>query len=180
MSPTLGRLILLVLVVCSVGLGQTHSTSSKRRKAPDVSGFVAASKPFIATGCDASLWDHVYHPKRLVVVQKCVSVAGTIYHTKKEADGDDHIQLKLDGEYAALLNDKNKSGQKGNLVLEPICQNAVTQADAVEACRDFHSDVEVPKKGTHVKVLGSYVLDSEQPGHGWMEIHPVSTIQVVP
>lgn len=71
-------------------------------------------------------------------------------------------------------------GQKGCLVLDPICQNPVTQTDAMGPCRDFHSNVYVPKKDSHVRVLGSYVLDSEQPGHGWMEIHPVTSVQVVP
>jgi hypothetical protein len=172
-------LIFMLGFTTVIGLSQPAKPSKKSHPKPNVTAFVAASKPFIATGCDATLWDHVYHPKRLVVVQKCISVTGTIYHAKKEADGDDHIQLKLDDQYAGLLNDRNNVGQKGCLVLEPICQNAVTQTDAIEACRDFHSDVEVPKKGSHVRVLGSYVLDSEQPGHGWMEIHPVTSIEVV-
>jgi hypothetical protein len=42
-------------------------------------------------------------------------------------------------------------------------------------CRDFHSQVEVPAGHAHVKVLGSYVLDSEA-DHGWMEIHPVTSM----
>ncbi len=180
MSLKPGRLLLLLLVGTSVGLGQTHRASSGRAKASDVSAFVAASKGFVTTGCDDSLWDHVYHPQRLVKVQKCIAVTGTIHHVKKEADGDDHIQLTLDDQYAGLLNDRNKAGQAGCLILEPVCQNAVTQADAIEPCRDFHSDVEMPKKDEHVRVLGSYVLDSEKPGHGWMEIHPVTSIEVVP
>ena len=93
--------------------------------------------------------------------------------------GDDHIQLELDSQYANLLNDRNKKAQAGSLVIEPICQNAVTQTDAQEACRDFHSAVDVPAKGSHVWVLGSYVWDSEA-GHGWMEIHPLTKIEVIP
>ena len=63
---------------------------------------------------------------------------------------------------------------------EPICQNPVSQADAVDACRDFHSAVELPTEShAHVRVLGSYVLDTDKPGHGWMEIHPVTRIEVV-
>ncbi len=64
--------------------------------------------------------------------------------------------------------------------MEPVCQNAVTQADAQEACQDFHSAVEVSAKGAHVRVLGSYVLEIEKPGHGWMENHPVTGIEAVP
>ena len=106
-------------------------------------------------GADESLWDHVYHPKRLVVVQECISVTGTIYHRKKEADGDDHIQLRLDDKYTVLLNTRNKTAQKECLVLEPVCQHAVTQPDAKAACQDFHSGVKVPKKGSHVKATGA-------------------------
>ncbi len=178
MSRNLAWALVLLLAAPGLGLGRTHRSYSRRRRARDVTPFVAASKDFIATGCNDSLWEHVYHPRRLVRVQKCIAVTGTIEHVKKEADGDDHIQLALDGQYAGLLDDRNKRAQAGCLVLEPVCENRVTQADAVGACRDFNSDVRVPRKGTHVRVLGSYVLDSELPGHGWMEIHPVTSIQV--
>jgi len=139
----------------------------------------AAAKAFVAQGCDDSVWEHVYHPQRLKVVEKCIAVTGTIHHVKREADGDDHIQLKLDSEFSGLLNDKNSGVQAGCLVVEPVCQGPVTQADAQAACRDFHSAVEIFPKGKHVRVLGSYVLDSEA-NHGWMEIHPVTEITEVP
>ncbi len=153
------------------------SAQGSRALAKPVEASVA--KPFHASGCDDSLWEHVYHPQRLKNIDSCIEVTGTIHHQKREADGDDHIQLALDSQYAALLNDGNAKHQADCLVLEPICQYPVTQADAVEACRDFHSDVEVPAKGTHVRVKGTYVWDSEA-GHGWMEIHPVTSIEVIP
>jgi hypothetical protein len=131
-----------------------------------------------ATGCDASLWDHVYHPQRLRVLSKCISVTGVIRHIKQEADGDYHIQVRLDPQFAKLTNARNLSAQAASLVVEPVCQTQVTQADAQEACRDFHSPVRVPGEGTHVRIKGSYVLDAE-PGHGWMEIHPVTSIDVI-
>ncbi len=53
------------------------------------------------------------------------------------------------------LAGRNNAAQAECLVVEPICQNAVTQAGAQEACRDFHSAVEVPAKGARVKVWGS-------------------------
>ncbi len=158
-----------------------HGTSSHAKNQQTVDpALAAAAKQFVATGCDPTLWDHVYHPQRLLVVEKCISVTGTIFHVKKEADGDDHIQLKLDTEYEKLLNDRNKAAQADCLVIEPICEHAVTQPDAKAACQDFHSTLEIPAKGAHVKVLGLYVWDTENPGHGWMEIHPVSSISVIP
>ena len=150
-------------------------TSAGKAKAGVNAALASAAKEFVAQGCDDSLWTHVYRSKRLAVVEKCISVTGTILNVKKEADGDDFIQLQLDAQYAKLLNSKNKSAQAGALIVEAICQNAVTQSNAVQACRDYHSAVEVPSGGSHVKVLGSYVLDSEA-GSGWMEIHPVTSI----
>jgi hypothetical protein len=155
--------------------GTLAGAAAAKAKASVDPALAAAAKEFQATGCDASLWKHVYNPQRLIVVEPCISVTGTIHHVKREADGDDHIQLQLDPQYARLLNDRNKTAQADCLILEPICQNPVTQPDAIKACRDFHSPVEVPGGHVHVKVLGSYVLDSEA-GNGWMEIHPVTSM----
>jgi hypothetical protein len=56
-----------------------------------------------------------------------------------------------------------------------VCEHKVTQPDAVQACQGFQSAVKVPPLQTHVKVLGSYVWDTEA-DHGWMEIHPATSI----
>ena len=77
-----------------------------------------------------------------------------------------------------LLNDRNRTVQAGCLVVEPVCENTVTQQDAISACKDFHATVNVGAKG-RVKVLGAYVLDTE-PNHGWTEIHPVTSITAIP
>jgi hypothetical protein len=69
-----------------------------------------------------------------------------------------------------MLNDKNRSAQYGDLVVEIICQNRVVQADAVSACESLNKRWEVPQVGAHVEVIGPYVLDME---HGRNEIHPV-------
>ena len=45
--------------------------------------------------CDKSLWNHVYHPERLHIIDTCKSVLGTIESKKSETDGDFHIRLKL-------------------------------------------------------------------------------------
>lgn len=182
--------MILLIAVGSLAAGQSSSkqarggkarASASKKRSPAVAkvpaGIAAAAKAFVATGCDASLWDHVYRKQRLRVVEKCILVTGTIHHIKQEADGDDHIQLKLDPAYAALLNSLNHSAQAGTLVAEPICQNVATRANAIAACRDFRSRVVVPAQGAHVRVLGSYVLDAAAK-HGWMEIHPVTSIVV--
>jgi hypothetical protein len=139
-------------------------------------GLSPAARGDITNTCDAGLWDHVYHPDRLVKIHPCVWVTGTIVLKRKEADGDVHIQLKVDPKYKPLLNATNRKRQGGNLVLEPICVGKVTQADAKQPCQGFTNAVTIPKKGDRVKVTGSYVHDTEG-GHGWMEIHPVTAIE---
>jgi hypothetical protein len=96
-----------------------------------------------------------------------------------EKDGDYHIQLTLDpGQPAAPVNARNKQVQHGCLVLEPICKAKVTQPDAIQPCKGTPK-IKVPAIGSHVSVVGSYVKDTES-NHGWMEIHPVTKITVIP
>ena len=60
--------------------------------------------------CDMSLWAHVYHGRfqraedRLHIVNPCITVSGIIMNARRERDGDWHIQLDLDSEFASLLN----------------------------------------------------------------------------
>lgn len=147
-----------------------------------------AAAPTSATGCDATLWNHVYNPQRLIVKQKCISVTGTIVDAtngkrsdgvRKEADGDTHGWLKVDSQFTNLLNAGNMSNENGNLVFEIVCKFNVTQADAKASCpTSYHTPVTLPAVGSHVRIVGSYVQDNNHAK--WMEIHPVSTITVVP
>ena len=147
---------------------------------------LAASLP--STGCDATLWDHVYNPQRLIVNQKCISVTGTIVDAtngkrsdgvRKEADGDTHGWLKVDPQFKNLLNAGNMSDEGGNLVYEIVCKFKVTQADAKQACPlTYHNPVQLPAVGSHVQIVGTYVQDTYHAK--WMEIHPVSQVTVVP
>lgn len=123
--------------------------------------------------CDASLWHHVYHAYRLQVLKSCVAVTGTIQEIRYEKDGDDHVLIRVDPAYEQLLNAANMTDERGDLVVEPVCEHAVTQADAVASCEGFSSDIAVPPPGTHVRVVGPYVLDQD---HGWMEIHPATSV----
>jgi len=123
-------------------------------------------------GCDASLWQHVYHPDRLKVVKLCMTVRGTVEEVRFEPDGDTHIRLAT---RASLVNEGNILHQGGDLLLEEICQGPVTQADAVQACKGVPQML-IPSAGDKVVVTGSYVLDQD---HGWMEIHPVTKLTVI-
>jgi Bacterial SH3 domain len=138
-----------------------------------------------STGCDQSLWNHVYHgtfataKDRLKILKPCTTVTGIIMTASPEADGDYHVRLKLDPNFENLLNAKNKSGQHGYLVIEPICEKLPTQPDTVAegVCNGFQQTIfKNTNVGKHVRVTGDYVQDME---HGWMEIHPVTSIQVI-
>lgn len=166
----------LGLVFClGVTLARSEMDMLGAEQAAVTEEMSTAAEGAATSGCNPELWDHVYRKTRLHIVKGCIAVTGTIRDIKREGDGDDHIQLAVDPEFSKLLNERNKTAQGDTLIIEPICKGPVTQQDAEAACRDFHSAVDVPKAGTKVRVVGSYVLDIPQ---GWMEIHPVSSIEV--
>ncbi|MFZ0886405.1 MAG: hypothetical protein WAN14_23590 [Candidatus Acidiferrales bacterium] len=141
-----------------------------------------------SSDCDDSLWDHVYKPQRLIVKQQCVAVTGTVVDAtngkradgvRHEADGDTHGWLDLDPAFKSLLNAGNISSEGGNMVFEIVCMFRVSQADAKTACPSrFHNQVQIPPVGSHVRVVGTYVQDTNHAR--WMEIHPVTSITVTP
>ena len=76
------------------------------------------------------------------------------------------------------LDARNTKDEGGNIVFEIPCFFRVTQADAKPACKAWHDDLTLPPVGSHVRMLGTYVMDTN---HGrWMEIHPVAKIDVIP
>jgi hypothetical protein len=163
----------------SVGNNNISPESSNNSNNPMAPSFNSSqSTPAEEGKCDQSLWNHVYNPQRLQVVSPCKSVLGVIESKRVEKDGDYHIRVKLDPPFSNLINSANMKNQFGDLVVEPICVNRVTQADAISACQNFHQNISIPSIGSHVNITGSYVLDKE---HGnWAEIHPVTSITKIP
>ena len=160
-------------------LGPASTTTLQSSPGTSAAGRVAQ--------CDDSLWDHVYHPQRLVVKQKCNAVTGTIVDAshgqdadgvRHEADGDTHGWLGVDPQFKNLVNAGDMSDEGGNLVFEIVCKFRVTQADAKSACpTSYHTAVQLPPVGSHVRIAGGYVQDTN---HGqWMEIHPVASIELI-
>ena len=143
-----------------------------------------------STQCDPSLWNHVYHSQRLIVKQQCIAVTGTIVDAtanqtvrepdgvRHENDGDTHGWLKVDPEFQNLLNAGNLNEEGGNLVFEIVCRYPVTQPDAKTACQGYKDQVALPAVGSHVRIVGTYVQDTFHAK--WMEIHPVTSITVIP
>lgn len=105
-----------------------------------------------------------------------MSVTGAVDEIRQEPDGDYHVRFRLDPQFQSLLNSKNISMQQGDLVLEPICQGKVTQADAVVPCSRYVGPHFQPQVGQRYLVWGSYVNDTV---HGWNELHPVTSIQPI-
>lgn len=162
--------------------------------------FAADSAPGDETGtassspqCDSKLQIHVYDPDRLTAQQQCIDVTGTIvdatvdqsvHHAdgvRHEPDGDSHGWLRVDPPFKKLLDSGNMTDEKGNLVFEIICRYPIA-ADPAEdkarkACEGYTDHVQLPPLGSHVRMVGTYVHDDK---HGWNEIHPVTSITVVP
>jgi hypothetical protein len=115
---------------------------------------------------------YVYNPGRLTVLAACIQVSGTVAIIRHEADGDLHILLEVDPAFRDLLRPSNAGEELGDLVVEPVCVRAVTQADAKATCaKDGDPLTNLPLAGTHVWMEGRYVLDTE---HGdWAELHPL-------
>ena|GEM_PF-1830790 len=131
--------------------------------------------------CTADRTAHVYNPDRLQLLADCITVTGTIASETPQADGDYHVRLKLDAGQACgaqpCLDAKNVSDQAGDLILEPVCENPISQADAVAACEGYRNPLVLPVVGRHVEVTGPFVLDAD---HGWNEIHPLESMMVIP
>jgi hypothetical protein len=138
---------------------------------PSVVGTVMHTHPNIPppsdAQCDPNLWNHVYHHQRLIVIEQCASVTGTIVDAtagkqrdgvRHEQDGDTHGWLKVDPEFENLLNAGNKSAEGGNLVFEIVCKFPVTQPDAKAACTGYKDQIAIPPVGSHVRIVGPYVM----------------------
>ena len=112
------RLVSIVLLsaFCACSQEKSNAQSVKQDQQSDVSQSAA-------TGCDASLWNHVYNPTRLQQLAPCVSVTGTIEESDVDADGDQHFLLKLDPGQDTLVNKRNQKKKGGDIVLEIVCQS---------------------------------------------------------
>ncbi len=106
----------------------------------------------------------VWTPNRLVVHNTCVTATGIVRQIFHANDGDYHINIQLETEYAYLLNDRNTQQVCGWLVVE------VTPYDQERG-------VYIPNVGERVSVTGAWVFDSN---HGWNEIHPAWKIERLP
>jgi len=164
-SRLVSTVLLSAFCACS---GENSNTQSVQQ---GKNGEVSQSA---ATGCDASLWDHVYNPTRLQQLAPCVSVRGIIDESDADADGDQHFLLRLDPGQDTLVNKRNDKKKAGDIVLEIVCANPTTMKKVKSACAGYTNPIPIPAVGAHVRATGTYVLDSH---NGWVEIHPVSKLE---
>ena len=188
-----GALVLLLLglgyAASATGVLAPTSTASSPSTTPTGPTTATASPAAIASPddglgpavgarhpCPASFAAHVYHPDRLALLAPCVTVGGVVEVIRHEADGDWHVLFKTDPAYGTLTNSVNVSAQHGDLVIEPTCVGAVSQADAVLPCQGASPPIgfQLIQVGAHLLVTGPYVNDQQ---HGWNEIHPVVFVE---
>ena len=165
------RILSLILCSASWVLPAERSNAQSLKRGSKIEVFQSA-----ASGCDASLWNHVYNPKRLKQVSACLTVTGVITESSADADGDQHFLLKLDPGQDKLVNKRNRKKKGGDIVLEIVCANPTTMKKARSACAGYTNPIPIPAVGAHVRATGTYVIDSH---NGWAEIHPVSKIQAM-
>ncbi len=139
-----------------------------------VCSFIRSEAQKTVNSCDPKLWNFVWEPERLDVFDKCKTVTGVIVEKNADPDGDEHMLLKLDAGQENLLKKKNFTKKDGNLVIEAICINHIIRKIAKGICKGYTNQVQIPNVGDHVKVTGSYVLDTH---NGWAEIHPITMVE---
>ncbi len=129
---------------------------------------------------------NVPRPNRLEVQVPCQTVTGVVIAVVTQGDGDVLVRLLPDPPYTHLLNEQNRTQQKGNLpvTIVPADQPGCTPGKPPrppEGSSDWGlctgAAIRPPAPGSHVSVTGPYVLDK---AHGWMAIYPAWAIVPTP
>jgi hypothetical protein len=134
----------------------------------------------------------VYLSGRLKLMDRCMTVTGTVDCLKDEPDGDVHIRLRPDPQYTRLLQAANSlqtcAGQPGpHLVVEIIPQHPQGVFRTNNADAGGFITPARPSPGDHIVVTGPYVIDTNalhrilyqgRPAENWAEIHPAWGIKV--
>ena len=135
----------------------------------------------------------VYLSGRLRVIDRCMTVSGTVDCLKLEPDGDVHVRLRVDPQFDRLLTPANSlqtcaDHPGSHLVVEIIPQHPLgilfrtNNADA-----GGFIDPRVPAPGEHITVTGPHVIDTNslhrvlyqgRAAENWAEIHPAWAIRV--
>jgi hypothetical protein len=178
-TQTTSNVLLAAICACSCETSKKELNSERKLSKQEAQNTSTGSAPgdlskFAATGCDASLWNHVYNPTRLQQLSPCVSATGVVQESTVDEDGDQHFLLELDPGQEALVNKRNQKKKTGALVVEIVCANPALLNKAKASCANYRNSIAKPAVGSHMRVTGTLVIDSH---NGWAEIHPVSKLQ---
>src|SRR5690348_11873486 len=154
----MAAMIVLLAACTSTPIPVTSPTATGATSSPTL----PSSTP---TSCQPTDQDnYIYHPDRLAVQAPCIRITGEVLAKIQEADGDFHIRVLLDSQYANLVTSANQQQCANNdqgvrtcglLVVEPVCVNSVTQTDAVATCASDNDPlVSLPSVGQHVWMEG--------------------------
>jgi len=106
-----------------------------------------------AESCRKNPLEHVYDPRRLIVLSACVSLSGTVRDAKyNPGDGDMNISVDLDAQYTHLLVPSNN----GVLVVKVIPPD--------------QASVFIPATGAHATFYGALVQNKMR--EEAVELHP--------
>ena len=138
-----------VLVVMSNSLAQSTSQHVRPVTSPP--------SPQCRSGIP---WAGANNPLRYRVVSNCVVASGIVESVSLQDSLDRRIYVRLDTQYAKLLDDGNPSYQNASLVLQLIPQDQAM--------------VPVPSVGQHITFVGPMVYDTENQRNA---IYPVWSIR---
>ena len=116
----------------------------------------------------------MYDSGRLQVLNPCMTLTGTVDDVPHVSDdGDLTFHFVPDPQFLSVVRLTN-----GHIHVEAVCQGPIKSdtPQATQSCGAFKNSIPVPPPGTHVRVTGPYVLDTN---HGWTEIHPVNVIVTI-
>ena len=106
----------------------------------------------------------VWSPDRLSTLIPAAQRTGIVIQVYTEPDGDGHIWMQLNG--------------PARILAEVTCvRPPVRPPAAVAACQGYTNTITLPQIGQRIRVFGPLVFDRD---HGWLELHPVTRIDVLP
>jgi len=169
-------LAFLIAATLTAGCAARHVAAPTIREAE-----ASLAKRFTSAGCPddpaAYLKKHVWSPSRLEIIEPCITVTGVLTDVRPILDGDLHIRLRLDPPFEGLLNDANRRGQAGQLVIEPACRWAPWRRNSTGPCKNRGYNLHIPKNGTRVRVTGTFVFARD---HALNELHPIFKMNILP
>jgi hypothetical protein len=120
-------------------------------------------------------------------------VSGTVDCVKREPDGDLHVRLRLDPQYAGLLTPANGLQTCAQLLGPHLVVEIIPQHPEGVFFRTNNADAggfidpPAPNAGDHITVTGPYVIDTNslhrilyqgKAAENWAELHPAWAIKV--